>query len=132
MDLQLERPPSGFLAAANGAQVHGELYQGYCFNAGEWTFPDFPLRGVYCRNEVYSHIRGWNSFGPWLTRIENLSEDVIWNVASEIPPDWYGSQWGEMEKLVRALIDRRSIVRELIVAFATSQRRPFSEWREAA
>ena len=81
---------------------------------------------------MYSHIRGWNSFGPWLTRIENLSEDVIWNVASEIPPDWYGSQWGEMEKLVRALIDRRSIVRELIVAFATSQRRPFPEWREAA
>ena len=20
--------------------------QGYCFNAGEWTFPDYPLRGV--------------------------------------------------------------------------------------
>jgi hypothetical protein len=22
--------------------------QGYCFNAGEWTFPDSALRGVYC------------------------------------------------------------------------------------
>ena len=22
--------------------------QGYCFNAGEWTFPDHPLRGAVC------------------------------------------------------------------------------------
>lgn len=26
--------------------------QGYCFNAGEWSYPDSPLRGVYPRNEV--------------------------------------------------------------------------------
>lgn len=24
--------------------------QGYCFNAGEWSFPDSALRGVHCRN----------------------------------------------------------------------------------
>ena len=24
--------------------------QGYCFNASEWTFPDYPLRGVYANN----------------------------------------------------------------------------------
>ena len=32
--------------------------QGYCFNAGEWTFPDYPLRGVYARNEVYEGCVG--------------------------------------------------------------------------
>ena len=26
--------------------------QGYCFNAGEWTFPDSPLRGAYANNCV--------------------------------------------------------------------------------
>ena len=26
---------------------------GYCFNAGEWSFPDAPLRGVYGLNDVY-------------------------------------------------------------------------------
>jgi hypothetical protein len=26
---------------------------GYCFNAGEWSFPDAPLRGVYGINDVY-------------------------------------------------------------------------------
>jgi hypothetical protein len=30
--------------------------QGYCFNAGEWTFPDFPLRGVYANNCVLADV----------------------------------------------------------------------------
>ena len=38
--------------------------QGYCFNAGEWTFPDSPLRGVYGRNDVYRGVIGWQSFEP--------------------------------------------------------------------
>ena len=70
--------------------------QGYCFNAGEWTFPDYPLRGVYARNEVYADVRGWESFEPWLSRIEKMDEDVIWRAAGEIPPEWYGSDWGAL------------------------------------
>ena len=27
--------------------------QGFCFNAGEWNFPDAPLRGLYLRHRVY-------------------------------------------------------------------------------
>ena len=33
--------------------------QGYCFNAGDWTFPDSPLRGVYANNCVYEGVTGW-------------------------------------------------------------------------
>ncbi len=44
--------------------------QGYCFNAGEWKFVDAPLRGVYARNAVYRDVAGWESFEPWLARIE--------------------------------------------------------------
>lgn len=106
--------------------------QGYCFNAGEWSFPDFPLRGVYARNEVYAGVRGWGSFDPWLSRIENMEEDVIWAAAGEIPPDWYGNDWDALEKLVKTLIERRSTVRELIMAFRMSPRRPFPNWREEA
>jgi len=47
--------------------------QGYCFNAGEWSFPDAPLRGVFGRNDVYANVRGWESFEPWISRIENFS-----------------------------------------------------------
>jgi hypothetical protein len=104
--------------------------QGYCFNAGEWTFPDYPLRGVYARNEVYESVRGWESFEPWLSRIENMEEDVVWSLAGEIPPEWYGGQWDELEKLVRTLIGRRGMVRELIEAFRLSPRKPFPGWAE--
>ena len=32
--------------------------QGFCFNAGDWTFPDAPLRGVFARNQVYARVEG--------------------------------------------------------------------------
>jgi hypothetical protein len=104
--------------------------QGHCFNAGEWTFPDDPLRGVCARDEVYASVRGWESFEPWLSRIEKMEEDVIWGLTGEIPPDWYEREWAELEKLVRTLIVRRAAVRELIEAFRVSPRRPFPTWSE--
>lgn len=104
--------------------------QGYCFNAGEWTFPDYPLRGVYARNEVYAGVRGWQSFEPWLSCVENMKSDVLWNAAEDIPPEWYGGEWDELEKLVHALIERRELVRGLIEIFRISPRRPFPAWEE--
>jgi len=102
--------------------------QGYCFNAGEWTFPDSPLRGVYSRNEVYAGVRGWESFEPWLSRIETLDDEVIWEVAGEIPPEWYESDWGALETLARSLLERRQMIRELITGFRMSARNPFPNW----
>jgi hypothetical protein len=104
--------------------------QGYCFNAGEWTFPDYPLRGVYARNEVYAGVRGWHSFEPWLSRVENMQADEVWSVAGEIPPEWYAGQWDQLERLVKELIARRELVRELIGLFRISPRRPFPAWVE--
>jgi HipA-like protein len=106
--------------------------QGYCFNAGEWTFLDSPTRGVYARNEVYAGVQGWESFEPWLSRVENMNESVIWAAAGEIPPEWYGSDWGALEDLARLLLERRSMVRGLISAFRESPRKPFPNWSEAA
>jgi hypothetical protein len=106
--------------------------QGYCFNAGEWTFPDFPLRGVYARNEVYDGVRGWESFEPWLSRVEKMEVDVLWTLAGEIPPEWYGGEWDALEKLARELIVRRELVRGLIESFRISPRRPFPGWAEQA
>jgi hypothetical protein len=102
--------------------------QGYCFNAGEWTFPDYPLRGVYARNEVYGGVRGWESFEPWLPRVEKMESDVLWSLAAEIPPEWYGGEWDALEKLVKELIARRELVRGLIEIFRISPRRPFPKW----
>ncbi|HEY1657987.1 MAG TPA: HipA family kinase [Candidatus Sulfotelmatobacter sp.] len=104
--------------------------QGYCFNAGEWTFPDYPLRGVYSRNEVYAGVRGWESFEPWLSRVEKMEEDIVWSVAGGIPPAWYADEWDALQALVRTLIQRREFVRGLIELFRISVRRPFPRWAE--
>ena len=101
---------------------------GYCFHAGEWRFEDAPLRGVYYRNDVYREITGWDSFEPWLTRLETMPADTVWEAANEIPAEWYGSGQGDLEALVEKLLARRSRIRELIGAFGNSERRPFPKW----
>jgi hypothetical protein len=101
---------------------------GYCFNAGEWSFEDSPLRGVYYRNDVYREITGWESFEPWLTRLETLPADTVWEAANQIPPEWFGGDLGEMEALVEKLLARRSRIRELIESFGKSERMPFPRW----
>jgi hypothetical protein len=106
--------------------------QGYCFNAGDWTFPDYPLRGVYAHNEVYAGVKGWQSFEPWLSNVEKMDQDRMWACASGIPPDWYGNDWEALERLMCCLIERRAMVRKLIMAFRLSQRRPFLNWRDDA
>jgi len=102
--------------------------QGYCFNAGEWNFPDSALRGVYARNFVYQDVHGWESFEPWLNRVENLDPAAIHEIAGTVPPAWTSNDWGEMETLVATIVERRSKVRELITAFRNSTRQPFPLW----
>jgi hypothetical protein len=102
--------------------------QGYCFNAGDWTFPDAPLRGVFARNQVYARVRGWESFEPWLSRVEEFSGDTLWKVAEEIPPEWYGGDTAVIESLMESLLVRRGRVRELIAQFRKSNREPFPLW----
>jgi len=104
--------------------------QGYCFNAGEWTYPDSPLRGVYPRNEVYAGVRGWESFEPWLSRIENIDPNILCEIAETAPPEWYGSAVDELERLIEQLIARRSRIRELIEAFRDSSRNAFQKWEK--
>jgi hypothetical protein len=101
---------------------------GYCFHAGEWRFEDAPLRGVYVRNTVYQGVKEWNSFEPWLTRMETLAAETVWAAAGEIPPEWYGGDLSEMEALVEKLLARRSRIRELIEEFRRSDRNPFPLW----
>jgi hypothetical protein len=102
--------------------------QGYCFNAGEWTFPDSPLRGVYARNCVYQHVAGWESFEPALTRAEQADPVDIWRCADAIPPEWYGHDHDALQSLVETLYQRRLKIRDLITAFRESSRQPFPNW----
>lgn len=102
--------------------------QGFCFNAGDWNFPDPPLRGVFLRNAPYARVTGWESFEPWLTRIESFASSKLWEVAEAVPPEWYGGNPATIEQLMETMLRRRSRVRELITAFRNSDRRPFPNW----
>lgn len=102
--------------------------QGYCFNAGEWSFPDSPLRGVFAKNSVYENVRGWDAFEPALTRAEGMAVDEIWEMARSIPPEWYAFDSDGLHRLVEMLYHRRSIIRELITDFRSSTRNPFPLW----
>jgi hypothetical protein len=104
---------------------------GYCFNAGNWKFDDSPLGGVYHRNEVYEWVSGWESFEPWLTRLEFISAEEVWMHASAVPPVWYGGDLTEMMALVEKLLARRGRIRDLIWDFRCSSRAPFPRWGNA-
>ncbi len=106
--------------------------QGFCFNAGDWSFPDAPLRGLYARHRVYESVRGIESFEPWLRRIENetkMNEDVFDEIYREIPPEWYDYLPDPLEKMLEQLLRRRKLVRELVFSAWKSSAQPFPNWR---
>jgi hypothetical protein len=102
--------------------------QGYCFNAGEWSFPDLALCGVYYRNHVYASVDSWDSFEPALTSAEEMDISDIWDCAVGIPAEWCGQDTGALPRLVEELHRRRSKIRDLITAFRVSSRNPFPNW----
>ena len=104
--------------------------QGFCFNAGDWTFPDAPLRGLYARHRVYELVRGMKSFEPWLERVENqITEGVLDEVAKGIPPEWYNFDQEALFRLLERLYRRRKQVADLILAAKDSGRQPFLNWK---
>jgi hypothetical protein len=103
--------------------------QGFCFNAGEWNFPDAPLRGLYARNRVYEGITGMESFAPWLERLEKqMTEHALDEITKTIPPAWYEDDFDAVLRLSEQLLRRRSRVPELILAAKQSNRQPFPNW----
>jgi hypothetical protein len=104
--------------------------QGYCFNAGEWNFPDSPLRGTHARNCVYQQVTGWDSFEPVLSRAEQMDSAELWALTEGLPDEWwsrYGSA-SDLSRLIETLHKRRSSIRDLITAFRNSSRSPFPNW----
>jgi len=119
-----------FVQAA-GQQAYRTVFidQGYCFNSGEWNFPEFPLRGVFARNSVYAPVIGWHSFEPTLSQVEQIDIDDLWRIAAEVPEEWYEHDAAALSQLTETLYARRSLIRELITSFRNSTRNPFPDWK---
>jgi len=124
-------PGESSLAAGHHPLAYRTLMidQGFCFNAGEWNFPDAPLRGLYARNRVYEGVTGMESFGPWLERLEHrITERVLAELAGEIPPEWYADDYDAVLRLLEQLQRRRTRVPELLLSAKSSNRQPFPYW----
>jgi hypothetical protein len=103
---------------------------GFCFNAGEWDFPDAPMRGIYARHRVYAGVRGMEAFDPWLDRLDKqITARVLEEEAAQIPPEWYAGDWNDYERLLERLDARRKHVRDLLVSARDSGREPFPNWK---
>jgi hypothetical protein len=133
-------PPSMLADHASRRERHAEqtsghyqtamIDQGFCFNAGEWSYPDAPLRGLYARNRVYEGVTGMESFAPWIDRIQNrVTERVLDDILREIPPAWYEDDYEALLRLVEQLHRRRTRVPELLLAAKNTNRQPFANWR---
>jgi hypothetical protein len=131
--------PSGEAVREEGREDAGSgrayrtvmIDQGFCFNAGEWNFPDAPLRGLYARSRVYEGVTGMGSFGPWLERLEKrITEKVLAELAEEIPPAWYEDDYDAVLRVLEQLHRRKRRVEEMILSAKSSNRQPFGSWRE--
>jgi HipA-like protein len=104
--------------------------QGFCFNDGDWSFPDSPIRGLYPRRLVYDEVRGLKSFEPFLSRVENLDSSQIGECISQMPGEWCGPDPGKLNQLAETLYKRRRGIRQAIIDAKNSSLKPFPNWRE--
>lgn len=101
---------------------------GFCFNDGEWNFPDSPIRSLYPRRLVYESVRGLRSFEPYLSRIENIGATELEECLQEVPAEWCGDDPDQISRLAEQLYQRRRRVRQLIIDAKGSSLRPFPNW----
>jgi len=102
---------------------------GFCFNDGDWSFPDSPIRSLYPRRIVYESIKGLHSFEPFLSRVENLDAAELENCVRDIPAEWCGEHPEQLTRLVERLYERRRRVRQALVDAKNSSLAPFPNWK---
>ncbi|HLJ27898.1 MAG TPA: HipA family kinase [Candidatus Angelobacter sp.] len=102
-----------------------------CFDGAKWQFLDDPMMGTHSAKHVYEGVTGWNSFEPMLTQVEGVAPGNLWQLASEIPVEWYGGDHDALCCLIETLFKRRSVIRDLITTFSKCARHPFPQWDES-
>ena len=102
--------------------------QGFCFNDGDWNFPDSPIRGLYPRRWIYEKVEGFRSFEPFLSRIENLDRSQIEECILQMPEDWCRPDPAQLAQLAESLYKRRRGLRQAILEAKNSSSKPFPNW----
>jgi HipA-like protein len=101
---------------------------GFCFNDGDWNFPDNAIRSLYPRRLVYESVQGLASFSPFLASIENLEAADLEDCVKGIPEEWCGNGGGKLYRLIEQLHERRRKLRQAIIDAKNCDLRPFPNW----
>jgi hypothetical protein len=102
---------------------------GNCFVGDRWQFRDLGRLALYSQRCAYFGVTSINSFAPWLKRLETrFNEDVLLDIAREIPQEWYASDTDGLCRLVRQLETRRANVRQQLIALKRSSPERFPNW----
>ncbi len=120
------RLPSG-RSRANASSPRASSTRATASMPANGHFPDSPLRGVFGRNDVYACVTSWDSFEPWLSRIENFSRKFAVAAGRRDSARMVRLASDELEQLLTRLLTRRSRVRELILDFKNSCAQPVSQ-----
>ena len=81
---------------------------------------------------VYAGVVGLESFEPFVSRLENLDDEILEEAAASVPPEWYEGRTDELRALIQTLAGRRSRVASMILQLQQSPRQPFPSWRNHA
>jgi HipA-like kinase len=115
-------------SAVDAAYSAWLIDHGFCFNDGEWNFPDNPLRGLYPRRLVYEGVRDLHSFEPFLSTIENLEATQLEECAEGIPEAWCDDAPEQLHVLTNQLYERRRGLRQALIDAKNSAWHPFPNW----
>jgi len=121
-----------FLMQDSGKYLMACIDQGFCFNTGEWNFPDSPRRGLFWDKTVYRHrVSSLDDFEPWLSRVEGEFDiEVLHEAAKDIPPEWYENDSKALGDLLTQLNRRRKAIRELLRLSCARLPLVFPYWKD--
>jgi hypothetical protein len=82
---------------------------------------------AYCHREFYDFVRGWGSFEPSLTKVEEVDQGTVANALAYFPDEWeIPEEW--RLGVAEHLLQRRANVRPLISGLRYSPTRLFRNW----
>lgn len=110
---------------------HLVYFVGYdgCFGGAAWEMSSSPEESLYNNGIVYQDVSDWESFEPFLSRLLSMTPDTIWQIARQVPEEWYEGNRAELEALVEGLLARRSRVHQMVAASIESCPGYFPSWR---
>lgn len=124
-----QRRQAIFSRSAGGTRYTAHFIdQSQCFCGAAWAFSNMANVGLFDRSTVYRDITGWDSFEPFLSKLESIRPEVVWSVAKKVPSEWYDNQESDLESLVDSLLRRRSYIYELINRVRDANPQLFSRW----